>query len=377
MFGLKMLDVLIGVVFFFSIASLLSSAIRELFEACLNTRARTLETALRELLNDNSTTVVASATPATAQGAPPAKSILQLFYEHPLIDALYRGEYADIKTRTNGGRAAHLPSYIPAKLFADALLDLVAPPPAGANAAPTQRFDAIRAALTAPNAPGGVGAAVVAGNDRLKTAILWALDTADGDLDKARASLEGWFDSAMDRASGWYKQATHFQLIFIGVLMAAALNFDAIAVTQRLYYDDDFRNAIVKDADAAVKQQKPGDDAGTLAAPLGVKAAASAMSVTATEIQQLGFPIGWSSATARDFTGALSAIAAGGAKKAPSTPSEDRMEALSALGLKLLGWLMTGVAVSLGAAFWFQILGKLMSLRMSLNPNDKDEKKTA
>ena len=43
----------------------------------------------------------------------------------------------------------------------------------------------------------------------VNAAILWALDNSDGDIVKARKQREAWYDSTMDRVSGWYKRQTH------------------------------------------------------------------------------------------------------------------------------------------------------------------------
>ena len=51
----------------------------------------------------------------------------------------------------------------------------------------------------------------------MQRAILLAIDTAEGDLQKAQANLEAWYDSTMDRVSGWYKRSTQWILFAIGL----------------------------------------------------------------------------------------------------------------------------------------------------------------
>jgi hypothetical protein len=96
--------------------------------------ATMLEKALREILDDT--------TPVKTDGN---KSTLVQFFEHPLIDSLFPGEYtasfvsnipiigrpwAALKGYRNHRR---LPSYIPKENFTGAVLDVVAPPPTGAR----------------------------------------------------------------------------------------------------------------------------------------------------------------------------------------------------------------------------------------------------
>ena len=81
------------------------AAVREAIESGMKSRAIYLERGIRELLADPS-------------GTEMAKS----FYEHPVISSLYRGTY-----HYQGGmglRGRGLPTYIPAKNFAEAIIDL-------------------------------------------------------------------------------------------------------------------------------------------------------------------------------------------------------------------------------------------------------------
>jgi len=76
-------------------------------------------------------------------------------------------------------------------------------------------------------------------------------------------------------------------------------------------------------------------------------------------ISSLALPLGWSTAAER----------ATAAKK----NQEDRRDPIpadagsifSALGHHSLGWLLTAMAISLGAPFWFDILNKVVTVRAS------------
>ena len=75
MFGSTALEVAIGLVTTFLMFSLILTASAETVEAFLKTRARDLEKALAELLQDQK-----------------GDGLRSQFYTHPLICALYRGE---------------------------------------------------------------------------------------------------------------------------------------------------------------------------------------------------------------------------------------------------------------------------------------------
>jgi hypothetical protein len=38
----------------------------------------------------------------------------------------------------------------------------------------------------------------------------------------------------------------------------------------------------------------------------------------------------------------------------------------------LFGWLLTAIAISMGAPFWFDMLGKIISVRSTLKPQATD-----
>lgn len=123
-----------------------------------------------------------------------------------------------------------LPSYIPASQFAQALLDLVTrgpvPPVADPDAAASViSIDSLRAS------------AGVVQNPKVQRAVLSAIDLAQGDLDKAKANIENWYNGTMDRMSGWYKRRTQTILFFIGLGVAIVMNVDAILVAERLNTD--------------------------------------------------------------------------------------------------------------------------------------------
>src|SRR5262245_11890999 len=106
MFGFEMLDVAIGIAFVYLLISLLCSAIIEGAEAVLKRRAKDLEMGIKELLRD--------------------PNLVAKVYSHPLINGLFKGDYQP------GMR--NLPSYIPTRSFALAIMDLLISPDAAAHA---------------------------------------------------------------------------------------------------------------------------------------------------------------------------------------------------------------------------------------------------
>lgn len=314
-----MLDVAIGIVFVFVLLSTVCSAIREGIEAKLKTRAAYLEQGIRELLHDLD-----------------GKGLAHSFFNHPLIFALYSGGYGgaaqDAKQRPKLlARGGSLPSYIPARSFAMALLDIAAKGPVTDDvssdpAAPELSLESVRASVRNLK------------NPPVQRALLAAIDAAEGDLNRARKNIEAWFDSAMDRVSGWYKRTTHWILFWIALTLAVGLNIDTLAIADYLYRNDAAREAVVALAADATDDGSP---------------ASITYDHAATQLQSLGLPIGWSDSWQRaDISGAW-------------------YESVWGIAGRILGWLVTAFAATLGAPFWFDLLNKIMVIRSTVKPHEK------
>ena len=332
MFSLDTVDVGIGLALLFLILSLLCTSIREAIEAGMKSRASDLERGIRQLLQDDG-------------------ELTQRLYQHPLIYSLFAGDYQRPDPKAIYRRGGDLPSYIPSNQFARALLDMVhqgaaAYSPYGA-ATPPLTLASVRAAAT--QFP----------NPQIRRAVLSAIDHAHGDLNAARRNLESWFDGTMDRVSGWYKRRTQLILFLIGLVLAVALNIDALTVVQRLQRDKVLRAALVGSAEILVKDAKT-------AADLADKPEA-----LAAKLGNYGFPIGWPAPQmelrdcreARNCTWTFRAPAASPARTYVLTPGK--------MAQMLIGWLLTAVAMMLGAPFWFDVLNRMMVIRSTVKPTEK------
>ena len=109
MFGMEMIDVAIGIILVYLLLSLVATSIKEAFETVIRARAVFLERGIRELLG------------GMTEGAP----LLKPLYDHPLVSALYFGNYqlpawANSRVSLFAKRwfGRNLPSYIPASMFA-------------------------------------------------------------------------------------------------------------------------------------------------------------------------------------------------------------------------------------------------------------------
>lgn len=310
MFGSDILDVAIGLALVFLLLSLIATAIREGIESVFKTRALYLERGIREMLEGD------------------AHALVGEIYEHPLVAGLYRGSFASRAGFRLGG---NLPSYIPARNFALALLDVAVRGPSAARvegqALAPVTFEGVRAAIARMR------------NPNVQRPLLVAVDAAGGDLARLQRNVEAWYDSSMDRVSGWYKRRTQSILFVLGGAITLSANINTISIARFLYENRGARDAIVAQA-AAVS----GDSA-----VLGANARAARIA-----LDSLQLPIGWGVASARWTSGSESAAGRWNRWVAP-----------------LLGWLVTALAVTLGAPFWFDVLNRIMVIRSTVKPHEK------
>jgi hypothetical protein len=298
MFGSQVLDIAIGMVFVYLTLSLLCSGLTEWLAQLVGSRSKHLEGWMRELLSRD----------APAEGAKTAQSNgdkLQEFWDHPLIKAL----------QPNGKK----PSYIPARTFMLALLDVIAPIEPGAG---SRTLDDVRKKIAElPNAD-------------LQKTLLALLDDAGDNMVEVRQNIERWFDDSMERLAGWYKRRIRWVIIVLALVISVGLNVDSLRLANALYRDATLRQAVVASAQRATPPATPPASEDAPPSPL------TQINAVQTELQQLNLPIGWSD---RKYLQGLG----------------------NPFGLlaALVGWALTALAVSQGAPFWFDLLNKLVNLR--------------
>jgi hypothetical protein len=344
--GSVVLEVALGLVFFYLLLSLLCTSLNELIAGFFSLRGKNLVDGLHNLLG----------------GGMSAR-----LYDHALVKGL--------------SRPNSLPSYIPSDTFARTLLDIVAP-----------------AQPTGPITVQDVRAKVaVLDNQRLKQVLLILLDESGDDMRNLREGIEQWFNHSMDRASGWYKRKTQSITLLVALLLAIAVNADTIMIMNTLSQDSAVRATIVSQAEAFARAsaapqtptplesrkgtqpavdpkllKSPTAPSPTPNSPTGSKSVlggephpatgqggtpgASASEATVTnstdnairqyqDLQNLGLPLGWTVKSGGD----------------PRNVPRDAQGWI----FKIIGLLVTVFAISLGAPFWFDLLNKIVSIRAS------------
>lgn len=299
-------NVALGLVLTYLLLGMLASSFQELVVGAISLRGKKLFATLDRLLCDN-------------LAASDAASLAARIKAHSLVKPL---------------GTAEKPSYLPAKNFALALMNVLAQ---GSQAPAFSQIENGVAQLPASPA---------------KDSLTMFVQRAAGDIDALQTHLQTWFDDAMDRASGEYKRFSQYFLLAFGFVVAAVLNIDSVQIATTLWNDPAAaRTAIVQAATATAG--KPAPDA------------SSGNDTTAVlqQLQALPIPIGWSEVTKNT-----------GATTNPLAIFGHAVFGDGAHGLwRVLGWILTAFGVSLGAPFWFNALQEMMGLRASGPKPDRSD----
>lgn len=182
----------------------------------------------------------------------------------------------------------------------------------------------------------------------LKRNLLAIAKVSSTSVERYVADVGVWVDQSLTMLGEQYKKNAQKLSLVVGLLLAAAFNLDTIAITKQLYRDKETREAMVVLASDVVQRSsketlekcsklKP-DEMAADAGCAGVKDLIDGVRKRNEVFGKL--PIGW--------------------------PPEvvEALPTLPAVTLTMgVGWLLTALAISLGASFWFDLLAKLVNVR--------------
>ena len=320
------LEAIIGLVFIYFLVSVLCSGLNEAIAQETGRRGRFLREGLINIVRD--------------------RWLFLRLINHPLVSSLYRDVPG--KPRT--------PSYSPPSSLVNALLDIIVlkarqiDPARAATAGSMLTVDEVRAAAFTCKQ----------GGFQVADAILPLLDAAQGNLDVARKNLEAWYTGGMDRVSGWYKLHTRRVLLVVGLLVAVVFNVDTLSIVTQLSRSAELRKSLA-DAATQVVETKRFNGVELQVNEGDIKIAQDDLKKFASGIiayEKQGLPIGHSCLSPAEVgtDSRLRAVIGKCWLNIRATAAGDWL-------VKVLGWLVTGLAVSLGAPFWFDLLNRLVDLR--------------
>jgi hypothetical protein len=354
--GSPVLDIAIGLSFVFFLLSVIASALGEGLAGIFNLRGKTLEEGLLGMIGYG--------------------QVVEELLDHDLVrteldkksrkgvcaNTLKRDELKRKKNR----QYERASSYMSAKTFAVAFAAVYKELRAkvahdDAMPAPDERSDEQKAAAAARKE----------GLVRLEKQMRALIpEGAPSDQIPFTFSLERWFDTSMERVSGWYKRKSQIITLCLAIVVAVGCNASTLRIVERLDKEPSVRAAVVSAAEASTKEpccgeetkeekeareekeaeqkakEKTQEEEGEMTdGAAEIKEAGSHLSEATKELDDLQLPLFWG----------------------PNTPSSTT-DWLTAF----FGWILTVIAISLGAPFWFDTLGKLSNLRSTgTKPGEK------
>ena len=174
-----------------------------------------------------------------------------------------------------------------------------------------------------------------------------------------RQEIENSFNSSMDRASGVYKRNAKGVAILLGIIIAAGSNADAFHMVNRLSKDSTIRNTIVNNAGEVLRQNTQ-----------YAQSFQALRAETDNALTNIALPLGWSDANLKQqlqeetSTPTTTLTPATANLQEPINSKPQSFPLLKYLGM-FFGWVISGIAIAMGAPFWFDILNKIVNVRNS------------
>jgi hypothetical protein len=304
------LDLAIGICFIYLLMALVCSTLNETIAGVINSRGKTLEKGIVSLLHD--------------------PALKAKFYAHPLIQGIQ--EEND-----------RLPSYIASNKFALALMDTLTGPAAATDP------DALRKGVANLE------------NTAARTALTAVLQNPQFKTDQQR--LEVWYEQGMNRVSGWYKRTSQIRIYVLAAAVTLFINADTLKILDTLWNNPTRSALLVEHAKGRLEKGRPDAEGQSSTANEKANDATASKSaqtpekdvITPQEKQLLGQVAGWQGDRYSD-------------RPQHKTAADFGLWIWYLLKNRLGGWLITMLAVSLGAPFWFDTLSRFMNVRSAGKP---------
>lgn len=399
MFNNVVLDVFIGLIFVFLLYSLLATIFQEFIAQIIDLRARMLQKGIARMLRDDN----------KDKEKDPPQALWKKFYDCPSVKYL---------SESNG--FFNKPSYISPANFSKTIIQILRGDHYDGS---TRAIDEIKTTLiqaqtynsnfpassasafttlSSPQAavPPATLPPVLIEPQTLRQLNNILVDSQQ-DIDRFASLLEQWFNDTMSRVSGWYKKQTQWILLGVGMGIAIAGNVDTLKIYSILARDKTAREQMVtiavqsqqkyaaaideinkmqKDTTLTVEGRQVTTKTLSFTPSTGNTILDSAYRDVKSDLAQseniLG--IGWNNidsvkkydslqkalAKLKDSTGKGDTLSFARLRDAVIALERRERILFRAITWKsLLGWLLTALAISLGAPFWFDMLNKVTRLR--------------
>lgn len=367
MFSNLAIDVALGLIFIYLLYSLLASVVQELIARIFNSRARVLTKGLRRMLEEDDH--------SKDLGWFGRFTFFNWFYElgwsvvyffEPFRNSPFLRKFYDSPSIRHLGEnsATSRPAYISPQIFSQTMVHLLRgsmKDHAGSDA------QVIKAALSHNSLQ-------LVPDTQEHLLQLW--EDARHDIPAFRINMETWFNETMTRASGWYRKQTQTWLLCLGIGIAALFNVDSIAIARILMKDKNVRTQMVQLAtsrtpaytaitDTLIRKDVLHKDSAfyradtSLRVFVGDTSLIGVYAMLRNDAGDAANVLGISRACVTDSSSGHPVLRCG-----YTHPFQQNG------WLIFGGWCITALAISLGAPFWFDLLGKVVKFRTTPQPDN-------
>lgn len=363
-------DVGIGLVIIYISGALMVSGIQELIATILQWRSQHLkESILQIMLGQN----------VSNEDIQKAIIMREKIYENPIIQSMNHTSVSWISKLWNAGEsyktlyAKSLPSYIENENFATALIDELSKLKSTENQDDNnpdylelKERENIIIQRIKEKTPNAVSHDVITlvnlinkkeipnslSDILISLASRAAIKVKEGEnlILCFQKEIENWFNASMDRASGVYKRNTHLVSWILASIIVIFFNLDSVNIAQKLFDDSTLRNLLVENATTLVDSYKsePSDPNSQLNT--------QRLEASINDLFDNNLPI------VPLYENAANLM---------NCPDQDNCKLLPSMQLfsgkkfvlAVVGWMMTTLAIHMGAPFWFQLLNKFVNVR--------------
>ena len=308
--NLSTLNIAIGLIIAYLVCSLVSSQVQELIATVLEWRAENLKYGIVHLFGESS----------------PDAPLVSKFYNNPLIQGLNH------KSRNKSSSKG--PSYIPASTFSTTFIDIIKT----GKEIPNTLDGLVSDIENNPELPNSLKQTLLSLSQKAKS----QAGDVSKELNQMNIEVENWFNCSMERLSGVYKRNSKPVALMIALVITIVGNVDTIYIIDSLSKNTALQATIDKVANEVVSSnsclQVSQDEINKADCLSGIKS-----DVNQTFASLSSLPFGWD--LSHPLQKQLSPFTLGNVIKI------------------IVGWFITVIAISLGAQFWFDLLGDVLHIR--------------
>lgn len=382
---METLEIIIGMVFIYLLLSLLATILQEFWAGITSLRGKVLLKAVAKLLEVENQSVVTGI----------SKDRLLRNFKRQIKESKVYQKYCD---RFIGIK--QLPSYLSAEQVTNIIKELLEKNAAAETSTLPEKStsadrgltfqtqDLPRAAMPEPTLLASMeqqdlksqlnillqpsAASYLPGTRSITDSGEAPIPTDDSMVTKAKAAFKKQYDEIMDRATGWYKLGIQSNLIVIGLLIGFAFDADTFKIYNNLTSNPEARAQLLQLAENFEESNKIAVYSNSLDSIKVLQDTVRAAQLRGlidtfviNEIRTVPSPIGlgWDE---KSYNSVF---------KNPIMLHRTWGDWIRNFIVKLGGWLVTALAVSLGAPFWFDLLQKLIHIRNAGNRPQDEEKK--